>query len=123
MSRAMKEEQETGGRSMISDWENERVLRTKRACALAERGVPPLDRGTSSPLFAHGCLLLLGNDRGRDVQKVASCTGPGDPPLQWLPTSAGTPTNCATRSTLIKHSTSGTKTGRSSVYFCGSILA
>src|SRR5437870_1762057 len=28
------------------------------------------------------------------------------------------PTNCATRSTLIKHSTSGTKTGRSSVYFC-----
>jgi hypothetical protein len=35
VSRAMKEEQETGGRSMISDWENERVMRTKRACALA----------------------------------------------------------------------------------------
>jgi len=31
VSRAMKEEQETGGRSMISDLENERVMRTKRA--------------------------------------------------------------------------------------------
>src|SRR5260370_21817411 len=33
------------------------------------------------------------------------------------------PTNCATRSTLIKHSTSGTKTGRSSVYFCVGVFS
>ena len=41
----------------------------------------------------------------------------------FLSSPAPYPTNCATRSTLIKHSTSGTKTVGKRVYFCVGMLA
>ncbi len=63
---AMKEEQETGGRSMISDLENERVMRTKRASRWRNVFFQRSTWAVSPVSQAHRRVLLLRDDRSRD---------------------------------------------------------
>src|SRR5205809_359659 len=58
---------------------------------------------------------ILKNMSGREVRQAAWYS-------KTLPTFSDTPTRCATRSTLVKQATSGTKTVRTSVYFCVGML-
>src|SRR2546430_13988488 len=63
---AMKEEQETGGRSMISDLGKERGMRTKRARRWRNGVFPRSTRAGSSVSPAHPPVLLPPDDRSRD---------------------------------------------------------
>src|SRR6266446_10343873 len=43
---------------MTSDWENDNVMRTKRARGCESRVIPTLDMSGFSALFSHSCMLL-----------------------------------------------------------------
>src|SRR2546421_10357647 len=63
---AMKEEQETGGRSMISDIEKERVMRTKRASRWRKVFFHRSTWAGFSVSPAPRRVLLLPDDRSRE---------------------------------------------------------
>src|SRR5258708_15605906 len=82
---AMEKEEQTGGRSITTDLENDHVMRTKRArrcrSVLFQRStwtVSPVSR-------AHCCVLLIRNYRLGGCPEVASCdTGQSTPRSGWL---------------------------------------
>ncbi len=67
---AMKEVQETGFVHDLGLGKGQRHAH-KTGQWLAQRIIPALDMGGFSRLFAHGCMLLLRDNRGRDFQKVS----------------------------------------------------
>jgi hypothetical protein len=87
----MEEEEQARHVAWSARWENERVMRTKRAGRWESRVVPPLDMGRFSRLFSHRCIAARSSDHRRVGRyRKTFRSAPADTLAEALPIAAGT---------------------------------